>query len=521
MNSNLKVSVIIPTYNSWKTLKPCIDSIYKQTLKATEIIVVNNGSSDKTAANVKKYFSKIKLINLKKNTGVTGGRNAGIEKSNKKCKYLLFFDHDMVAEKDMLESLVKIASSNSKYGIVTPKIYYFEDKKKIWAAGTNINLTTGQVLFRGGKDIGQFEKVEQVQIAPACLLVKRKVIDELIGFDTRYFATYEDSDFCFRAKQIGYLTIYVPKAKAFHKIPLDLNLSNKRLLQRAYWIGRNRIVFMSSNASNFYLFLLFSPIYTFYFLILALSQQEIKGFINYLNGYLAGLMEYLVHRRLMIKIPFSTYWSIEKAVGFEKKNVLDVGCGEGKKMGILNYHKNWKVTGIEIYEPDAAIARSSGTYEKVIIGNLKDFNKIYSGKKFDVVFCSEVVEHLNKNDGLKLIEEMERVGKKIVITTPKGFVAKHEACFFEGDNIYQVHLSGWEIAEFRKMGYQVFGSGVNFIHRENNFSQKIGNYKFLAPIKSIIGFLENLLAYLLSPLSYYFPNFATTLLAVKYVKKIK
>src|SRR3989344_9651482 len=124
-----KVSVIIPTLNSWISLKPCLTSLYNQSLKPFEIIVVDNGSSDETVENVKRKFPRAKLISLKINTGVTGGRNAGIEKANKKTDYLLFFDHDMQADRKMLEKLIVVSKSNSSCGIVTPKIYYFEDKE--------------------------------------------------------------------------------------------------------------------------------------------------------------------------------------------------------------------------------------------------------------------------------------------------------------------------------------------------------------------------------------------------------
>ena len=84
----------------------------------------------------------------------------------------------MVADKGMLEELVKVSESDNEVGIVTPKIYYSDDKDRIWSAGTGMNLWTGQVLFRGGKDMGQFDVSEEVQVAPAAMLVKRKVLDK-------------------------------------------------------------------------------------------------------------------------------------------------------------------------------------------------------------------------------------------------------------------------------------------------------------------------------------------------------
>ncbi len=289
-----KISIIVPTYNGRKTLEQALYSLARQTLKTFEIIVVDNASTDGSAALLQKLQAsrlKFRIIRNKKNLGVTGGRNSGIKAANKKANYLFFFDHDMVADKKMLEGLVNVANSDSDIGIVTPKIYYWEDKKIIWSAGTNINLWTGQVLFRGGKDQGQYETVEEVQVAPAAILVKRQVVEKINMFDDRFFATYEDTDFCFRARRAGFKTYYVPTAIAYHKISREKKLEQKHLLSRSFWIARNRLIFMHEFGKNYLLFLLISPVYFFYFVKLAINQKDFFGLVNYLKGYLAGIMD--------------------------------------------------------------------------------------------------------------------------------------------------------------------------------------------------------------------------------------
>ncbi|MBU1031630.1 glycosyltransferase family 2 protein [Patescibacteria group bacterium] len=284
-----KVSVIIPTYNSWNTLKNCIASIQNQTLKPREVFVVNNGSTDGTYENVKKKFPEIKLINLKTNTGVTGGRNTGIKEAKLTANYLFFFDHDMVAEKNMLSELVKVAESNSKIGIVTPKIYYWGKKKRIWSAGTAINLWTGKILFRGGEDKGQYEEVEEVQVAPAALLVKREVLGKIHFFDDCYFATYEDTDFCFRAREKGYKTYYAPQALAYHMLSWDPKDDVDRVLSRAYWVGRNRVIFMRRFGKNFIVFSFFLILFCIYYFLLSFSSNRIIDGMKFLRGTYDGL----------------------------------------------------------------------------------------------------------------------------------------------------------------------------------------------------------------------------------------
>lgn len=285
----LKISVIIPTYNSWLTLKDCINSILNQTLKPQEIIVIDNDSTDNSGEKVKENFPQIKLVQSNKNLGVSGGRNLGIKAVAKENNYLMFVDHDIVAEKNMIEELIKIAESSEETGIVTPKICYFDNKNIIWSAGTGINLWTGRIFFRGGRDRGQYEEVEEVEVAPAAFLVKKALIKKLKKFDDRYFATYEDTDFCFRAKKNGFKIMYAPRSHAYHKIPQDLEKQILRLLSRTYWIGRNRIIFMKDHGKNFFIFLLFIPLFSLYYLYLSFKYKSLIAWLNFMRGSLDGL----------------------------------------------------------------------------------------------------------------------------------------------------------------------------------------------------------------------------------------
>lgn len=289
MIKSLTVSVIIPTYNSWYTLKSCIFSIEKQSFKPKEIIVVDNASTDDTSDKIRKGFPRVELITLDKNTGVTGGRNTGIKNASRYSDYLLFFDHDMVADRNMILELIKVVQIYPEVGIVTPKIYYWGDKKRIWSAGTSINLWSGQIIFRGGQDFGQYDKAEEVQVAPAAMLVKKEVIQKIKKFDDTYFATYEDTDFCFRAKWAGFKTYYAPKAVAFHKLPTDFEEESSRLLSRSYWVGRNRVIFMKRHGNNFFVFLLFLPVYSLYYLFISIRCKQLINWFRFLQGTISGI----------------------------------------------------------------------------------------------------------------------------------------------------------------------------------------------------------------------------------------
>lgn len=101
-----KVSVVVPAYNSESYIKKCLDSILNQTFKDVEIIVVNNGSTDKTEDIVKSYKNKVKLFNLK-NPSISEARNKGLKEAT--SKYVLFFDSDDYMCSDMVEKMYDFA----------------------------------------------------------------------------------------------------------------------------------------------------------------------------------------------------------------------------------------------------------------------------------------------------------------------------------------------------------------------------------------------------------------------------
>jgi GT2 family glycosyltransferase len=210
-----------------------------------------------------------------------------LEKVSSQSDAILFIDHDMIADSSMVEELMKGFDYSSQIGITTPKIFYKRPKNIIWSAGTGMNLWTGQVLFRGGKDRGQFNQPIEVPVAPAVLLVKKSLMKKIKAFDPIYFATYEDTDFCFKAKKLGYRTYYVPSAKAYHDLPFDQIDAQKRLTNRLYFIARNRIIFLRRYGQ--FTSVPLSLIFSVYYLYLAIKYHKMGEFLNYIKGTIDGL----------------------------------------------------------------------------------------------------------------------------------------------------------------------------------------------------------------------------------------
>lgn len=127
-----KISVIVPVYNVEKYIEKCIRSIMKQTLEEIEIIVVNDGSLDRSLEIIDRLLKedqRIKVI-TKKNGGLSSARNTGIKIAT--GKYIQHIDGDDWVEKDFLKSMYEFAEKEN-LDIVVSDYYedYFDEKKKI------------------------------------------------------------------------------------------------------------------------------------------------------------------------------------------------------------------------------------------------------------------------------------------------------------------------------------------------------------------------------------------------------
>lgn len=137
-NNKILVSVIVPVYNVQDYIEKCLDSLVNQTLEQLEVIIVDDGSTDRTGSIVdeyqKKYSTKFKVIH-KENEGVSIARNIGLEKAT--GKYIGFLDSDDWVNYDMYEKLYKKACENDSDIVVCDTLAIYPDKKVLIESNIN------------------------------------------------------------------------------------------------------------------------------------------------------------------------------------------------------------------------------------------------------------------------------------------------------------------------------------------------------------------------------------------------
>lgn len=190
----VKVSIIVPVYNTAKYLSMCIESLINQTLKDIEIILINDGSTDESESIIKKYKDKrIKYI-FKKNEGIGKTRNLGIEKTN--GEYLAFIDSDDYIEPNFCEVMYNKAIKDECDIVICD---YYKD----------INERLEEVKFASFKDTNLKENPEiinLINLGPCNKIYKKELFKDK---NNRFIENlkYEDAPFVCRlllsAKKIG------------------------------------------------------------------------------------------------------------------------------------------------------------------------------------------------------------------------------------------------------------------------------------------------------------------------------
>lgn len=192
---------------------------------------------------------------------------------------------------------------------------------------------------------------------------------------------------------------------------------------------------------------------------------------------------------------------LQKEIG-ESKSVLDVGCGNDSPLGRIK--RTFSSEGIDIYPKCIRVSKKRKLHNSYRLGDVKKLRKYYKPKSFDTVVCIDVIEHLTKNESLKMIEDMERVAlKKVILMTPKGYIDQGAY----DNNPYQVHHSGWETKDLVDLGYKVYGlRGLKWLRDDE------------ATIKFTPWVFWGILSFISEVLLYYFPNLSFQLFAVKPIR---
>lgn len=230
-NKKSLVSVIVPVYNCEKYISNCLESICNQTYDNLEIILVNDGSTDKSQSILSKYEScdkRIKLITIN-NSGVSTARNVGMKYAE--GEYISFVDSDDYIENDMIEKLV-MAIVNGKYAMAIVGIkmcYYKRGKVKYIDNIPNVSGVENEEDFRK-----KFPVLYQCKayLSPCAKLYKNSIIREYKLCFRQNVCIGEDMLFNYDYLRIDFSSIVVNEPMYYYRIEKKDSLTQNYTRQR-------------------------------------------------------------------------------------------------------------------------------------------------------------------------------------------------------------------------------------------------------------------------------------------------
>ena len=144
---------------------------------------------------------------------------------------------------------------------------------------------------------------------------------------------------------------------------------------------------------------------------------------------------------------------LEREVIPSCRTLLDVGCGAESPIRSFSHRLEHSV-GVDRFEAALDESRRQAIHSSYVCVDILELAGRFAPRSFDCVLASDVIEHLEKADGLRLMHSMEAIARrKVIVFTPNGFQPQGAV----GGNPYQVHRSGWTVDEMRGYGYRVIG----------------------------------------------------------------
>jgi cellulose synthase/poly-beta-1,6-N-acetylglucosamine synthase-like glycosyltransferase len=218
------VSVVIPAYNSEKTIGPCLEALKNQTVRPLEIIVVDGNSSDKTREMAKDMGAR---VFVEKRRGPAVARNLGASKA--RGEILLFTDADCIPGRDWIREMLKPFKTPSKgEGIAGVQGSYRTRQESLVARFAQFEIEQ------------RYERLERRRhidfIGTYSAAYQRALFLKSGGFDEDFpEASGEDPELSFRLSKAGYRMVFNPGARVFHQHPDTLEKYLKQKFSRARW----------------------------------------------------------------------------------------------------------------------------------------------------------------------------------------------------------------------------------------------------------------------------------------------
>ncbi|WPO84477.1 glycosyltransferase family 2 protein [Chryseobacterium sp. JJR-5R] len=295
-----KLAVVILNWNGKNWLEKFLPQVVRFS-KNADIYVIDNLSTDDSAAFLETHFPSVGIIRNNKNYGFAGGYNEGLKKINDPYLYYCLLNSDVEVTENWIEPVLQVFEKDPSIAAVQPKILSFDNRKYFEFAGAAGGLIDnlgypycrGRVFDDIEEDKGQYDDEAEIFWASGCcLFIRTEDFWEQNGFDERFFAHQEEIDLCWRLINSGKKIFYTGQSEVYH---VGGGTLNKQSPQKTFLNIRNNLSMMLKN-------LPFPKLISTLFLRLCLD-----GFAAAYFGYKYGLTHFWAvgraHSSFYLQVP--------------------------------------------------------------------------------------------------------------------------------------------------------------------------------------------------------------------------
>lgn len=261
----LKTCVITVNFKGAEDTTHCLASLEKSTVPV-KVVVVDNTPNDPELEAAMAPFEDVHLIRAEENLGFGRGNNLGIDWALQQddCDFVLILNNDATIMPDAIERMEAAMEAHPEAAIVTARIVLAENEDTLWYGGGEVDWRRGGGRVPGvlgPADAPLAMQARHVSFASGCaMMIRRGVLQELGGFDNRFFMYEEDLELSLRVQEDGWKIWYEPSALIVHEGQGSLKKekdakfigawapSNPNLSFYVYHMMRNRLLNMHAYA---------------------------------------------------------------------------------------------------------------------------------------------------------------------------------------------------------------------------------------------------------------------------------
>ena len=440
---------VVCVYNNERTLRNVLlKSLERQTVEFELITIDNRDGRFKSAAEALNY----------------GGEKA-------KGDYIMFVHQDMwLGSNSWLEDVEDILRSIPDLGVAG--MAGMSEEGRTYHERRRWSIEDFGELWQ---EIGLVKQPEEVQTLDECLLIVPRAVFDKLKFDEKTFDGWDcyGADYCLCVRHLGLKAFVIPahcdhSCLRAHYLPWEFrNLLKYQKRLRQKHSGQYKGIYTWMGKISW----------------AAFRWQELIGLLGPIFVRLFPRFQTTLQRALS---------------GCD--SLLDLGCGYFSPIDRFNIPFS---VGVELFEPYLQESKRKGIHSQYIRADIRRLE--FQSKSFDAVIAIDVLEHLTKQEGSKLLLKMAHwATKKVIIVTPNGYLSQD----VYGSNPLQEHRSGWSVEELSDLGFKVYG---------------INGWKGLRGYKASPKYRPTLLWYAISEMTqritYHYPKLAFQLMAVRKIDR--